>query len=195
MKLSITVPMMKFDKKLGTEKSPVVPTVIEYEVHPAAELFPLLEDDELQKLADDIREHGQIHPILIDAQRRIVDGRNRFLACEKAGVEPEVAYVDLPRYDADYKSEIIAFVASANLKRRHLTTSQRAMIAAKLAPMFEEAAKQRMLRGTPSASWREGDEGGKAAEKAAEATGVGTRSVERAQQVLREGSPEQVQAI
>ncbi|WP_329096819.1 ParB N-terminal domain-containing protein [Streptomyces sp. NBC_01439] len=48
----------------------------------------MLDDDELRALADDILELGQHHPIVLDADGRILDGRNRLKACEIAGVEP-----------------------------------------------------------------------------------------------------------
>jgi ParB-like chromosome segregation protein Spo0J len=193
-KLSITVPVMQFDKKLGTANSPVVPTSIEYDTHPYADLFPVLEGDALTDLADDINANGQRLPIVLverEGTDVILDGRSRFLACGKAGVNPEfVNFEDM--YESGGEDQLLAFVTSANLHRRHLDASQRAMIAARLKPIYEEAAKQRMLRGTPSADPRQG---GKAAEKAAEVMNVSTRLVEGAQKVLREGSPELVQAV
>lgn len=56
-------------------------------VHPAAAIFPMLPDDELQALADDIKEHGLRQPIVLaHPDREILDGRNRLAACRIAGV-------------------------------------------------------------------------------------------------------------
>jgi ParB-like chromosome segregation protein Spo0J len=52
-----------------------------YQVHPAATIFPLLPDDEMQELVDDIRTNGLQHPIVRNGAGVIIDGRNRLLAC------------------------------------------------------------------------------------------------------------------
>ncbi len=89
--------------------------------HPAADIFPLMAEDELQALAEDIKANGQQHPIVVlDGQ--ILDGRNRFRACELAGVEPTFA-------DAN-GTDPWTLVVSLNVKRRNLTASQRAVAAA-----------------------------------------------------------------
>src|SRR5437870_2060271 len=80
-----------------------------YRIHPAANLFPLMSEPELQALADDIKKNGQYEPILFsgpflkrkrgalgpevpDPERvLIIDGRNRLLACEMAGRAPSSA--------------------------------------------------------------------------------------------------------
>jgi ParB-like chromosome segregation protein Spo0J len=60
----------------------------ELAVHPVAALFPMLADDELGELAADIKERGLLQPIVLDAEGRVLDGRNRLAACKKVGVEP-----------------------------------------------------------------------------------------------------------
>lgn len=106
-----------------------------YEIHPVAAIFPVLPNDELQQLADDIRTNGQQQPIMRDANGVIIDGRNRLLACVRAGVEPRFA--DLPA-DADP----VAYILSANVQRRHMNQGQRAMALAK-AQTFSSGKFQR----------------------------------------------------
>ena len=54
--------------------------------HPAADIFPLLEGDEFQALKTDIAEQGQLDPIWV-YQNQILDGRNRYRACQELGIE------------------------------------------------------------------------------------------------------------
>jgi hypothetical protein len=93
--------------------------------HPAAALFPMMPAAELQQLAEDIKTNGQREPILL-LDDLILDGRNRQAACELAGVEPcyEQAHVN--------SGTPAAFVISLNLHRRHLNTSQRAAVVARI---------------------------------------------------------------
>jgi hypothetical protein len=96
------------------------------QVHPLASVFPMMTDDELADLADDIKEHGLLHPIVLDADGMLVDGRNRLRACELADVEP--TFETLNGHDA------AAFIVSANLERRNLTKGQQAMALAMIYP-------------------------------------------------------------
>jgi len=91
--------------------------------HEAANIFPLLEEKELQELRDDIQRHGQRETIVLyDGQ--VLDGRNRYTACTLAGIEPRCqAIEDEPGFDAD-AFDPVAYVLSLNLHRRHLTASQ-----------------------------------------------------------------------
>jgi hypothetical protein len=92
--------------------------------HPLANLFPLIDGDEFQSLVDDIRAHGVLEPVILH-DGMILDGRNRYRASKAAGVD-----CPLRTFDG---VDPVAFVISLNLKRRHLSESQRAMVAAKLA--------------------------------------------------------------
>ena len=82
--------------------------------HPICLLIPPADEYELQDLADDIRAHGLIDPIVL-FEGMILDGRNRAAACERAGVEPRYVQFGGGREDA------LILVVSHNLKRRHLT--------------------------------------------------------------------------
>jgi hypothetical protein len=95
-------------------------------VHPAAELFPLMAGESFAELVDDVRVNGLNESIVRTEEGAVLDGRNRYLACLAAGVEPRyVVYTGNPW----------TFVISTNLHRRHLTDGQRAVIAGKIASL------------------------------------------------------------
>ena len=67
----------------------------------------------------------------------ILDGRNRYRACQVA---------DAPIKTVDWAGESsVAYVLSMNLHRRHLTDDQRASVALAVAPMIE-AETERIRR-------------------------------------------------
>ncbi|MCA9300447.1 MAG: ParB N-terminal domain-containing protein, partial [Phycisphaerales bacterium] len=108
---------------------------MDYDVHPAAAIFPAINGEEFDQLVEDIRERGLLEPIVLDGENRVLDGRNRLRACQAAGVEPQFT-----TYDGD---DPVGFVISMNIRRRQLTASQRAALAAELLPQFEDQAKDR----------------------------------------------------
>ena len=71
----------------------------ELAVHPVAALFPMLADDEIEELAADIKARGLLQPIVLDAEGRVLDGRNRLAACEIAGVEPTFVTLIMTLFD------------------------------------------------------------------------------------------------
>jgi hypothetical protein len=103
-------------------------TDISFTVHPAAEAFPMLPEDELQSLADDIKAKGLYHPIVLSADgTELIDGRNRLAACTLAGVEPR--FDRLPK-NVDPR----VYIVSANIYRRHITKGQKALAVALIYP-------------------------------------------------------------
>lgn len=135
--------------------------------HPLAELFPLMDEADTEMLASDIKEHGLRAPITI-YKGMILDGRNRFRACK-------IAKVEIKTRQFENGSDPLEFVLSVNLHRRHLTESQRAMIAAKIAkrpPGRSDEKKGANLPITPTIT------------EAAEKLSVSPRLVKEAKTVL-----------
>ena len=103
-----------------------------YEAHPAADVFPLMSDEQLQHLSEDIKKNGLEVPITL-FEDKVLDGRNRLIGCEIAGAKPKFV-----QYEGD---DPWGFVKSCNEHRRHMKKSQRTM------------AMKRWVEG--NAKWRE----------------------------------------
>ena len=120
------------------------------EFHPIANIFPMMGEEELGELADDIMENGLRQPIVV-YEGKILDGRNRQKACDLIGLSPylinesEVRFAEefgikscnqpLSPYEEYQGDDPLGYVLSLNLHRRHLTASQRAALAAEIANM------------------------------------------------------------
>jgi N6-adenosine-specific RNA methylase IME4 len=143
-------------------------------IHPAANLFPMLPDAELQALADDIKANGLQQPVVMFGAQ-LLDGRNRWRACEIAGVEPR-----LRDWTGD---DPIAYVVSLNLKRRHMDESQRAMVAARIATMREGRQKSTTEISVVSQA------------KASDLLKVSPDSIQFARKVLSKGAPRLAEAV
>ena len=124
---------------------PSLAEIMKLPVYGPAGYFPMLADDELQELADDIKANGQREPIVVGeiadedgiVTMMLIDGRNRREACRIAGVEPQVRLLG----DQDAS----AFVLSVNVNRRHMTAGQRAAARALLQPDGEKGGRGKTL--------------------------------------------------
>jgi len=92
-----------------------------YELHPLCTLFPRLTGAEFDALREDIKANGLRQPIVLH-EGMILDGGNRYRACAEAGVEP--VFVEFGG------GNLVSFVLSANLHRRHMSAGQQAAIVA-----------------------------------------------------------------
>ena len=162
-----------------------------YEFHELANIFPMLEENELEALRADMDANGQINKIIL-YQGKVLDGRNRYRICEMLGIEPETI-----AYPGD---DPIGLVLSQNIHRRHLTVSQRTSLAVEcrqLSSTFgksdtdstqENTAQNEISDGrgnvTPSMTQAE----------AAQAFGVSESNVKRAEK-LRRHAPETFQRV
>lgn len=165
-----------------------------YEFHDAADIFPLMEDAELQALADDIEQHGQQEPCII-WEDRVIDGRNRYLACQRLGIEPTL--MELPECP-----DPITYVVSANLHRRHLSPTQRAFVGDRIRDHYAKQAKERQRQHASTAPGRTKTLvenfppvfPEKARDAAGKAVGVSGKSVDMARKVRENGIPELAEA-
>jgi len=105
-------------------------------VHPAANAFPMLPDDQLQELAKAIKQNG-CEPLKVQ-QGLLIDGRNRREACRIAGIEPA-------EQELDASIDPVEYILSANINRRHLTKGQCAMAVAMIYPEKQQGKKTSQL--------------------------------------------------
>jgi ParB-like chromosome segregation protein Spo0J len=148
------------------------------EFHELANIFPLIEGAEFDDLVTSIRKNGlrEGSPIIV-FEGKILDGRNRYRACKEAGV------MAIAEDFSGTVEEARQFVIDANIRRRHLDASQRAMIAAKLATLSDGQRQVGKYANVPTQA------------EAASILNVGERSVRSAREVIDEGAPELVSAV
>lgn len=158
-------------------------------IHPAAELFPLIQGDDFEELVADVAANGLLEPIWLTSDGALLDGRNRVRACHRTGTQ-----VSTRTYEG---SDPVGFVVSLNLKRRHLTTGQKAMLALEVEELISPGRGARTdLRGDelvadlPQVSERER----KSRERAAAVVGTSGRAVSQAKRV-REAAPELAEQV
>jgi hypothetical protein len=125
-------------------------------IHPAAELFPPLQPDELKALGEDIKANGMRMPVTLLHQQGepnfvLLDGVSRLdalemvgldvpallRACEERKPEPElwIEYIAEPGVEStltDHEADPYDYVRSVNDRRRHMTATQRRAVADKL---------------------------------------------------------------
>ena len=162
--------------------------------HPLANLFPMLSEQELDDLGDDIRLNGQVETVKLH-RGMVLDGRNRYTACARKGLGVRTEIFQ------GSDREALNWVISKNLKRRHLTESQRAAVAAKLVTLKlgdNQHTTQAAPIGAPAFDLL-GDAAPEAApavsqQEAADLMTVGKRSVQRAI-LVKDKAPEAFEAV
>ena len=150
----------------------------ELEQHELCQIFPLMPDDQFNALVADIEQNGQQQPIVL-YKDKILDGRNRYKACLQLGRQPVTVIYE--------GNDPLGFVISLNLNRRHLTESQRGMIAAQLATLKRGANRFTLDRPIGPSRITQSD--------AASKLNVGQMTLKRAKKVLDKGSPDLVAAV
>ena len=150
---------------------------VSLEFHPFAEIFPLMVGEAYEKFRDDIEANGLEEPI-VTYRGRGLDGRNRLKACEELGIVPV-----FKEYEGD---DPIGHIVSLNLHRRHLTESQKAMIALGLVNTRQGQRTDLQLSATlPKVRQQD----------AARQMKVSERLVRDAKRVNEQGSAEQIESV
>jgi len=110
------------------------------QAHPAAALFPMLSDEDLTPMVEDMRSNGYDHskPIL-RYRGQVIDGRNRLRAAALAGVEPSFRDLDDDHdpYDESWRQ---------NGLRRDITPIQKACIRLEIQAMSKTWATEQRRR-------------------------------------------------
>ena len=161
------------------------------EFHELANIFTMLGEEELVALCADIEKNGLAEPITL-YEGKILDGRNRARACERLGIKPKtVEYTG---------NDPVAFVLSKNLHRRHLSESQRAMVAIKLANMRQgertDIPKTFRKFAEGSQETKSSTQSGTISQpEAAKMLNVSERQVQNAAKLCREAPPEVIEQV
>ncbi len=142
-------------------------------IHELCAIFPDIDGKEFEDFVEDIKDNGQLEKIET-YEGKVIDGKNRQSACVAAGIEPD--YVEWAPPDGTLKKDIDTVlrqhVKSRNLKRRHLSSTERAILGAKL----------RIVEGSTIASVSKELE-------------VSPRLVAFASEILRDGSDSLIEAV
>jgi ParB-like chromosome segregation protein Spo0J len=149
--------------------------------HPLAEIFPPLEGEEFSALAEDIKANGLRSPVVL-FEGKILDGRNRWKACERIGVKPKTI-----EYRGD---DPLGYVISLNLNRRHLTPGQRAMVAEKIVTATHGGHRHGQVKGSRDPLTPEVTR-----DEAAGIAGASTGTMKRVRTVLDRGTKQLQDAV
>lgn len=124
-----------------------------YEIHPMADLFPLMDKQSLEELAADIRENGLRNHVILYAdwdsgKQYVLDGRNRLDAMEYNGrviLDDNNKLLDEVTGGRSLTSvgpSPAAVVISQNINRRHLTKKQKVELIAKIVATYVKPGKK-----------------------------------------------------
>jgi len=167
-------------------------------VHPAAEVFPLIEGPAFDELVADVQANGLREPCWLDSDGTLIDGRNRLRACEAAGIEP--------RYQVYRGDDVVGLIVSLNLKRRHLSEDERAFLATRLIPHYEQQGREAKAKAGASAApgspkkdsaglhYLSQDNAKRATHKAAADVNVAPRKVAQAKRIA-EQAPDLIEPV
>lgn len=144
-------------------------------VHPACIAVPNISEKEFDALCIDVKQNGLRHEIILTKKGELIDGRNRLRACYAGQVEPRFKQVATDPWEVAY---------SENISRRHLTTGQLAIFAARRKSHEVIAAKERQGTRTDIQVTLPECSTGQSRDKAGEQLGVSGSSVDKAAKII-----------
>jgi len=148
------------------------------QLHPLCTYFPRMSDAEFISLKANIQDIGQTHPIYtLDGM--ILDGGNRYRALCELGIKPVMI-----EYTGSNPTQ---FILSSNLHRRHLTQGQAAAIvsASQSWVKAQVADDEKLAHSAPLDT----------AESRAKQSGVGQRTQQMADKLIKEAPAELVKEV
>ena len=102
----------------------------QYRVHPAGPCSRSCPAASFDELVEDVLVNGLREPVVVSGDE-LIDGRNPAQACAAAGVVPEVG-------ELGCGTDVVSWMMSVNVHRRHLDASQRALQASRLSALSDE---------------------------------------------------------
>ena len=109
-------------------------------IHPLADLYPAMTEDEFGALVADIHQNGLRQPILLHPDGSILDGRHRWRSIDDLADRGVIAE---PRFQEwDGCGDLVSLIHSLNFHRRHLSVTQKACIGVGYKRELQETVKQ-----------------------------------------------------
>lgn len=156
--------------------------------HPIANIFPLMEGDEFEALVSDISQNGLTDPVVM-LDGKILDGRNRWRACQRLGIAHKEVQFDQLTTGSD---DPTAYVWSKNVVRRQLNAGQIAMAAERLETLRHgqraDFAAAKDDETSPETS-------PKTRKQIAKETGASPASIAKARRVRKQGAPKLAEKV
>lgn len=158
------------------------------DLHPFCSMFPAMVEEDYESLVESIKHNGFLEsdPIVlieVDGEMQVLDGRNRLNAAFDADVTPP--FVEYTGEDP------LGFVMARNMDRRHLTTGQKAALAAHLTELGKKVKQADAAKalGIGEASIRRYQWVAKHAPEIAEKVASGEVPLEKARAEVRKEVP------
>jgi ParB-like chromosome segregation protein Spo0J len=107
-----------------------------FERHELSGLFPDMDAHDYDDLKQSIRDNGQRNPIVL-YDNQVLDGWHRFQACLDLGIAPKTEV---------FFGDPTEFVLDLNLRRRHLTEGQRAMMIVQIAARAKNTDQKKLTQ-------------------------------------------------